>query len=199
MRQYEQPDESNSQSKPPRSYTWFNAVLLLFKSPGGAAFTVILKDRAWTPQRAYFHVLVGGIFLGVALASTFSPGEMINAMLFALPGSTGEMSTPPDVLTIALSGSLLGAMYGVIGFIIQTFIFHRLGKLLGLKVSYRDLAILRAIFYPLIMTARALIIAIPAIPSVAANVLLIATLGIDVVLSAIAIRAAAIQTDSSTN
>lgn len=189
MRQYDQPD--NSQPSPQQAYTWFDAVILLLKSPDIATFSLILKDCNMSPQRAYFQVLLGGILPGVALAAAYSPLQVRNAMLIGLPGTVEASGIPADLPVMALSGTMLGAVFGLIGFIMMTVLFHQIGKFMNLKVPYRDLAVLRGIFYPVILTIRAIMIAIPGLEPLTLNILLIATLVLDVGLSAVAMRAAA--------
>ncbi len=184
MRQTNTPTQSQAR------YTWAESILLFTKTPNIETLKLILEKGKLTPQRAYLWVFFGCALLGVALASDNPVNILLVSMIIGLPiGEVNLASYQPDLLTIALSGITMGGIYGLIGFIMQTWTLQRIAQYFGANGAYRHMFILRGIYFPVLVTARALIIAILGIASPVANVLIFITLFLDMLLSSMALSA----------
>ncbi len=173
-------DNSNNTTTPEPPYTWLDALFMLVQSPEPKTMKRILADKAMPAQRAYLWVLISGIFLGIALAGVHRPSELINALLIGSPLlSVDTSSYQPDFVTIVLVGVSIGSMYSVVGFIIQTWLLQRMSGYFAPKRAYRDIVVLRGVYYPVILVMRALIIAILSYNSLAANILILGTFLLD--------------------
>lgn len=182
--------QTNAPTQAQERYTWAESIVLFAKTPHIDTFKLILKQGKLTPQRAYLWVFFGSALLGVALASDNPVNILLVSMLIGLPiGEVNLASYQPDMLTIALSGITMGGMYGLIGFIMQTWTLQRIAQYFGANGAYRNMFILRGIYFPVLMTARALIIAMLGITSPVTNVLIFISLFLDMLLSSMALTA----------
>lgn len=172
-------------------YTWAEACLLFAKTPNIDTLRLILKQGNLTPQKVYLWVFMGSALLGVALASDNPINLLLISMLIGMPiGEVNLVAYAPDMLTIALAGITMGSIYGLIGFIMQTWGLQRIAQNFGANGTFRNLFILRGIYFPILMTMRGLIVAILGISSPVSNVLIFITLFLDMLLSSMALSAA---------
>lgn len=185
MREINPPQQSNQ-----ADYTWLSASLLFIQTPSIDTLKKILKEGQFTAQKAYLWVFFGSILLGVALASDNPANVLILSMLMGLPIAEIDLASyQPTMLSIALMGITTGGIYGLIGFIIQTWTLQRIAQYFGTDGTFRDMFILRGLYVPILMTARALIISILGISSPVANTLIFTTLFLDMLLSTMALSA----------
>lgn len=185
MREINPPQQSNQVD-----YTWLSASLLFIQTPSIDTLKKILKEGQFTAQKAYLWVFFGSILLGVALASDNPANVLILSMLMGLPIAEIDLASyQPTMLSIALMGITTGGIYGLIGFIIQTWTLQRIAQYFGTDGTFRDMFILRGLYVPILMTARALIISILGISSPVANTLIFTTLFLDMLLSTMALSA----------
>ncbi|GAB5493205.1 MAG: hypothetical protein Phog2KO_34200 [Phototrophicaceae bacterium] len=185
MREINPPQQSNQ-----AGYTWVSASLLFIQTPSIDTLKKILKEGQFTAQKAYLWVFFGSILLGVALASDNPANVLILSMLMGLPIAEIDLASyQPTMLSIALMGIITGGIYGLIGFIIQTWTLQRIAQYFGTDGTFRDMFILRGLYVPILMTARALIISILGISSPVANTLIFTTLFLDMLLSTMALSA----------